>query len=265
VARFPARNIRCQPDVTSFFLVICLFLGKFMKLSLLVFCSLLAAAQVQKSKPKPQTTFTPTPLPTPVFTPPVGDPIPDVATCPTAFAPVGQAYSSSISATEYFTTQVPASSYAIALPLSYPNGSNDMAITSFTAGSLPPGLVLNSSTGAITGIPTVSGAVSFSIVGTFPSPATNPMLEFGYCTITVSGILTTPTPTPISTPFSTPTQTPFPTPISTPTPAPTPISTPTPVSTPAPAPAATPSPASLSLVLGGLTGLFGYRWLRRRR
>ena len=81
----------------------------------------------------------------------------------------------------------PASSGQVSVPYSsslVASGGTAPYTYSILFGSLPPGLTLNTSTGAITGIPTTAGAFTFKAQVMDSLGNTNPPT---YCTITISG------------------------------------------------------------------------------
>lgn len=103
-------------------------------------------------------------------------------------------------------------------PALFPTGLAGTITYEITSGTLPAGLTLNPTTGAITGTPTASGSGTITITGKGST--------FGVATITLdfnvaaAAVVPTPTPSPTPTPTSsaTPTPTPTPTPSVTPTP-----------------------------------------------
>ncbi len=103
-----------------------------------------------------------------------------------------------------------------------PSGGTPPFVFSVTAGTLPPGMTLNATTGELTGAPTTSGIFNLTIAAT---DANNCIGTQSY-SVTINPAPTatstnTPTDTPTSTPTDTPTNTPTDTPTSTPTDTPT--------------------------------------------
>ena len=109
-----------------------------------------------------------------------------------------EAYSGSISSGVVITTAslpTPLLSVAYSQTVSTSNGAAPVTF-SVSAGSLPAGLSLNASTGAITGAPTAAGAYSFTIQATDNNSATDVRAYSGAIASALS-IATTTLPTPL--------------------------------------------------------------------
>ena len=152
-----------------------------------------------------------------------------------------QAFTVSTFVPPVFTSTAPTTAVVGSAFSSVPTVTGTGPLTfAVTAGSLPQGTTLNTTTGEVSGTPTAAGAFAFtvSVTGAGGTATQSVALQVGLPPTSApsSTPTTTPTPTGTPTPSATPTSTPAPsaTPSSpsTPTPSATPTGTPTPPATP---------------------------------